>query len=116
MTPERLEEIRARHALATPGPYRWAGYAPNHTISLDSTTTGNEVLGFRRWGMSSAQPVFCTRGLLCAASEMLAPDSAPERRRISKIEHPDAEAIAHSWQDVDDLLAEVDRLRAMVAP
>jgi hypothetical protein len=114
MTPERLAEIRARHVAATAGPYRWSGYVTNHTISLDSAATGNEVLGFRRWGMQNAQPVFCADGLLCAAAEVLAPDPAPGRGRITRVDHPDAEAIAHSWQDVEELLAEVDRLRALV--
>lgn len=112
MTPERLEEIRARHAKATPGPYRWRGYGTNHTISLDSVASGNEVLGFRRWGFGGAQPVFCTDGLLYAASELLVPDSAPDRKRITGIVHPDAEALQHAWQDIDELLAEVGRLRA----
>jgi hypothetical protein len=114
MTPERLAEIRARHNAATRGPYLWSGYGSACTISLDSVATGNEVLSFRRWGFSRAQPVFCTDGLLVAASEVLTPDSAPSRKRITGIEHPDARAFAHSWKDVEDLLAEVDRLRALI--
>lgn len=72
------------------------------------------VLEFRRWGMQSAQPTFCTDGLLCTVPEVAAPDTSPERGRITRLNHPDAEAIAHSWQDVADLLAEVDRLRTLV--
>lgn len=110
--PNGIEAIRARHGAATPGPYRWRGYATSHQISLDSRATGDEVLAFRRWGMQRAQPVFGTKGLLYPASELLKPDTAPDRRRITAILHPDAEFLAHSWEDVRDLLAEVDRLKA----
>lgn len=112
---DALAAIRARHGVATQGPYRWRGYATNHTISLDSVATGNEVLGFRRWGMTRAQPVFCTDGLLCPASEVLAPDSNPSRKRIIAILHPDAEALAHSWSDVETLLRLVDQQAAELA-
>jgi hypothetical protein len=91
---------------------RW--YGTNYTISLDSVVTGNEVIGFRRWGFNGAQPVFCTDGFLFDASGLLTPDTAPDRKRITGIEHPDARAFAHSWQDVEDLIAEVDRLRALI--
>jgi hypothetical protein len=64
--------------------------------------------------MRGAQPVFCSDGILRDAKELLAPDTNPRRGRISAILHPDAESIAHSWQDVDELLAEVDRLRALL--
>lgn len=73
------------------------------------------MLGFRRWGFRGAQPVFCTDGLLYAAAELLKPDTAPDRKRITAILHPDAEALAHSWSDVETLLRLVDQQASELA-
>jgi hypothetical protein len=75
-----------------------------------------EVLGFRRWGMRGAQPVFTVDGLLHSAEELThgCDPTGGGRERITEIPHPDARFLAASWQDVADLLAEVDRLRAEI--
>lgn len=116
MDDTRLNEIRERHAAASVGPWRWTGYRRSYQIDLMSGR-GDEVMGFKRWGMGSAQPVFCTKGLLYSAfglTEGCDPQGGG-RDRITEIPHPDARFIATSWQDVKDLLAEVDRLRAALA-
>lgn len=106
-----VDAIRARHAAATRGPWKWFGYHGSHQIELCARDT---IMSFRRWGMRSAQPLFCTDGLLYGVKTLAVPDSAPERRRITDINHPDARFMAAAWQDVADLLAEVDRLRGLV--
>lgn len=110
---EKLQEIRDRHLAAPRGPWRWTGYTGSNQIHL--STRYDSLMEFERWGMQSAQPVFNTDGLLYRASELVTPDTAPARGRVTGIEHPVARVIAHSWQDVADLLDEVDRLRALLA-
>lgn len=100
------------------------------------------VMQFTRWGMNSATPVFCDgrtwsadpqsgpqsgmdfgeSGGMTKAHEMPVYEVAPNatnrldkgvyRADLAGIRNPDAEFIAAARQDVDDLLAEVDRLRA----
>ncbi|GIJ51294.1 hypothetical protein Val02_81800 [Virgisporangium aliadipatigenens] len=98
------------------------------------------VMGFARWGMSGAQPVFCNGrhwrpgdtgdvdfdlgSWMAKASELpifaVAPDATSRedervyRADLAGIRNPDAEFIAHARADVDALLAEVDRLRAQL--
>ncbi|MBO9624136.1 MAG: hypothetical protein J7500_15620 [Sphingomonas sp.] len=53
----------------TPGPWSWFGNARNREIYLATTHSGRRyVMGFRRWGMSGAQPMFqpANRGLVPA--------------------------------------------------
>jgi hypothetical protein len=53
----------------TPGPWSWFGNARNHEIYLATKHSGRHyVMGFRRWGMSGAQPMFqpADRGLVPA--------------------------------------------------
>ncbi|RKH01479.1 hypothetical protein D7X74_37810 [Corallococcus sp. CA047B] len=104
----KLEAIRARHAASAEGPWKWFGYSPSKYIELCSRR--DTLMAFRRWGMSSAQPFFCTDGLLHRASDLAVPDTDPTRGRITDINHPDARFIAASWQDVKDLLGMVDAL------
>jgi hypothetical protein len=70
---------------------------------------------FRRWGTQSAQPLFCTAGYLQELPEVVVPDTAPGRGRVTDINHPDARFIAASWADVAALLARVDELEAQLA-
>ncbi|MFB1482239.1 hypothetical protein [Corallococcus sp. RDP092CA] len=113
-TDDKLEAIRARHAAATKGPWMWFGYLRSHDVSL-RVRRGDSVMEFKRWGMSGAQPQFCTRGLLYDASKLAVPDTTPGRGRVTDINHPDARFIAASWQDTKDLLGMVDALQARVA-
>lgn len=53
----------------TPGPWEWFGNARNRDIYLATRHSGRRyVMGFRRWGMSGAQPMFQPgdRGLVAA--------------------------------------------------
>ena len=43
----------------TPGPWQWYGNARNREVYLATSHSGRRyVMGFRRWGMSGAQPMF----------------------------------------------------------
>ncbi|KQM37973.1 hypothetical protein [Sphingomonas sp. Leaf10] len=53
----------------TPGPWQWYGNARNREVYLATSHSGRRyVMGFRRWGMSGAQPMFqpAERGLVPA--------------------------------------------------
>lgn len=124
-----LEAIRARRAAAAPGPWHWAGNTDSRNIYLASWRRGAgrcTVMDFARWGMQSARPRFIDSELFMNnADEYPVWEVSPESRRrddpavyradIIDIRHPDAQLIAHAPQDIDDLLAEVDRLTAALA-
>lgn len=49
----------AEQGAHTPGPWKWFGNARNHEVYLATTHSGRRyVLGFQRWGMRGAQPMF----------------------------------------------------------
>jgi hypothetical protein len=64
--------------------------------------------------MQNAQPRFRNHSdnLLYNAVDLLRTKGCNDR--ITGIDHPDAEALAHSWEDVDVLLSEVERLRSEI--
>lgn len=109
MTNEQLNTITARHAAATPGPYRWADW---------SVVAGNKENPFRRDHLevdhagAGHEPKVYTReefeGSKVGVLVMKADYNGPDR-------DDDATFLAHSWQDTADLLAEVERLRGALA-
>lgn len=110
MTDEQLKAIEERAAKATPGPWCWTGNMTCQQIWLARRHAwGDIVMDFVRWGMQRAMPRFNTDGILEKAK--LVRPQAHNAWMISDIDHPDAQFIAHSRKDVDDLLAEVRRLR-----
>lgn len=114
LTEEKLAAIRERHAAASRGPWYWSGYTRGQQLGLHGPRMSS-VMEFWRWGMRSAQPVFCVDGILHGAAELAAPDTNPHRGRITDINHPDARFLAASWQDVRDLLAHVAALESAAA-
>ncbi|NVJ05259.1 hypothetical protein HUW63_08415 [Myxococcus sp. AM001] len=111
LTEEKLATIRERHAAASRGPWYWSGYTRGQQLGLHGPRMSS-VMEFWRWGMQSAQPVFCVDGILRDVSELTAPDTNPHRGRITAINHPDARFIASSWEDVRDLLAHITSITA----
>ena len=114
MDANRFEEIKERHAAATPGPWRWWGSTDMHSLELVAPRLMHRaVMAVRRWGMRSAQPMFrdSETGILVPVAQ-IARFQVHYRNDFNGIENPDAEFIEHSWQDVADLVAEVERLRA----
>lgn len=136
-----IEEIRARAAAATPGPWAWFGNTDNYSVELSTAHSGRyRVMIFDRWGMRNAQPAFAvgrewaetengiklgTHGRMTGASKLPVYEVAPNaltdkdpdvyRADLAGIRSPDATFLAAARQDVDDLLAEVDRLNALLA-
>ena len=48
--------------MHTPGPWKWCGNARTNEVYLATTHSGRRyVMGFQRWGMRGAQPVFQPR-------------------------------------------------------
>lgn len=90
MTEHDLQQIRDRLAAASPGPWLYVPDAPHYRNAPHQV-----------W-----HPAGPGRGLVaetCSSGLMPYPD---------KRQAQDAEFIAHARQDVEALLAEVDRLRA----
>jgi hypothetical protein len=127
-----LQAIRGRAAAALPGPWYWGGNVETQTIRLTALQGRNgrrgvyEVMDFVRWGMQKAQPRFLN---LIEGGHWMVPaknipifEVCPEatsfddprvyRGDLIGLRHPDAEFIAHSRQDVEDLLAYIDELEA----
>jgi hypothetical protein len=119
-----LDEIRARAAAATAGPWHWAGNTDMRWFALAYWKPGAgrcSVMDFARWGMHSATPRFSRDLMMFPAHEKVVYEVAPNATRradpqvyradITGIRHPDAEFLAASRQDVDDLLAVIDSVR-----
>lgn len=128
MNKDKIQAIEARASAATKGPWQWYGNTKFGDCHLATKTGGRVfVMGFSRWKMTSAQPEFQLRfdngdGIMCKLSDLTDPGlglpqgmgpvfEAPHRQDFVGIAHPDAEFIAHSRQDVDDLLEDNRRLR-----
>lgn len=122
-----IEAIRARRGAAARGPWHWSGNTDTQQIRLSNWVPGAgrcTVMDFTRWGMQSARPRFVDRDrmmIYAAPVYEVAPaatrrdDPRVYRGDIVDIRHPDAQLIAHAPQDIDDLLAEIDRLNAELA-
>jgi hypothetical protein len=106
LTEGRVAEIVDRHAARTQGPYQWEMSTKGHEVSLESRR--NVVIDFVRWGMTGAAPCFLVDGVLVKADTLAVQRQKHHIGFDLDIDHPDAQGIAHSWQDVDDLLK--DRL------
>jgi hypothetical protein len=122
MSDERLAEIAARHQAATPGPWRWQGNTSSKSLELVAQRKWRfYVMGFVRWGMDSALPWFRdwsgddVHGVMRRADKWFVRPESHNAWMVRGIDHPDAIAIERSWEDVDDLLAEVRRLSAALA-
>jgi hypothetical protein len=130
MTDERLAQIKALLAEVRPGPWQWFGNTKMRDVYLATVDNGRVfVMGFERWGMRGAQPIFQVgvdgrRGGFMRSLQELSEGGgglgvqyeAPYRKDFVGIGHTDARFIAESRALVDELLAEVDRLRALVPP
>jgi hypothetical protein len=121
---DRLAEIRAARAAASPGPWAWSGDTSNNRLYLSCWIPGwgrTTVMDFVRWGMASAQPRFRDGNMMSKAAEHAVWEVAREathrddqrlyRHDVVGVRNADARFIAAAPGYVDDLLAEVDRLR-----
>jgi hypothetical protein len=108
----RLAAIKERADQATPGPWRWRGYTSSQAVYLQAVNVFLRplVMGFRRWGMQSAQPEFNDDGIMQRPRYTVPLGQEHNDYLIGGIDHPDARFIEHSRADVDFLLSEVERL------
>ena len=127
--PADLDAIRERAAAASPGRWHWSGNTDTQQLRLSVWRPGHgrrTVMDFTRWGMQSARPRFIDEHLFMVDADTMpiyevSPDSTRRgdprvyRGDIIGIRHPDAIFIANAHGDVDDLLAEVDRLHEALA-
>jgi hypothetical protein len=107
MTDERLAEIEARAAAATPGPWDAGGPVKRESITKVLTGGGGpNGLSREVWEVG-------------AAGDLVPPGIAVVNRYTngggSWEARANAEFIAHARQDVAELIAEVRRLRAALA-
>jgi len=119
---DRLEEIRARAEAATPGPWMWNVNEHCQNMKLVTTHSGQYyVMGFERWGMQGAQPTFQVyrkysgpvkerESVGMKKAIALSKWNQDYRHNDGWVDHPDAEFIANSREDVTYLLGEIDRL------
>lgn len=123
-----LKEIQERAAAATPGPWQWFGNTEGRQVYLATVKYGRRfVMQFRRWGMQAAQPMFRSHpgaaGRMMLASEVpvfevcrdatTVEDPRVYRADVVGFRNADAEFIARSRQDVDDLLAMITNARTL---
>ena len=90
----RLAEIRERWAAATPGPYAWVTDDGRH---LTLGTQGAELFEGH---------ILTSRARCSACQERDVPCLWPN--------HADGEFLKHSWSDLADLLAEVNRQQGII--
>lgn len=103
-----IEDIRRRHAAATPGPWRWL-VCGNKDVYLAAEHSGRlVVMDFVRQGMQSAAPRFrdFAHCLLETAQHWV------QDKTRGPIEHPDAIFIEHAPEDVATLLRALDNAQA----
>lgn len=123
MSEQQLAEILARANAATAGPWKWSGNTEVRDMRLQAQHHGGlTVMDFVRWGMQDACPRFARNWVMYRADEMVEyqvhqlgwvdKSEPPYRADISGIDHPDARFIAAAREDVPELVAEVQRLRA----
>jgi len=125
MTHEELEAIEARCNAATPGPWEWDVNSVSKIVHLRTVHSGRYyVMGFKRFGTKGAAPTFQvyekhegplhergSKGMFRADDLAKSyPGKEHHEGYDDYIDHPDAEFIAHSKQDVASLIAEVKRL------
>jgi hypothetical protein len=112
----KLDEIKARLAASTPGPWEWTVNLEGHAVHIVSATSGRlYVMDFVRWGMSNAQPRFRNADcLMVPVHEVSAVVEGREHHAkwYRTVDHPDAQLIAHAPTDLAALVKAVEEVRA----
>jgi hypothetical protein len=120
----KIDEIESRFNAATPGPWKWLVNKGCKDIKLVTVNWGNYyVMGFERWGFEQAQPTFQKYENYKGSVQERKSKGMRKAIELSKwnqtyrsddgwIDHPDAEFIAHSQDDIVYLLSELERVTA----
>lgn len=111
---KKLDEIKTRHAQRTPGPYMWDVNTKHQTAELKSIISPRYlIMDFYRWGFQNAGPVFrdFKRNIMFRVEQFAKPRAAHHPNFDMYIDHPDAIGLEKSWEDVEELLKLVDRLK-----
>lgn len=80
----------------TPGPWFWSVNSKHKSIELTRGQYGDVVMGFRRWGMGNATPMFRDMGILKRAVDfsVVVPSREHHEDWWRTLGHPDARMIA----------------------
>lgn len=98
-----LDALELKAKAATKGPRGWFGNLSHKHIYLATRNNGRQyIMGFRRWGMQGAQPLFRKQftsvtgkpAVIMTDASELAVKEADYRDDIARIDNPDAEFIA----------------------
>lgn len=110
MNAERLDEIKARVAAATPGPWEWFGNVAHHDVYLSTKDRGRlYIMCFERWGMRNAKPIFRRdENGLGDRVEEIACFEVDYRQDFVGLQNPEAELIAHAPTDLQDLITALE--------
>ena len=113
-----IKAIKERCDKATQGPWIWDIRKNDKHVMLRSTVgLRNIVMDFIRWGTQSATPRFIVDGIMKVAA--LFAKSIPGCEHHTGfddyIDHPDADFIAHSRTDVENMVADIESLQAQLA-
>lgn len=113
-----LDEVEQRWAKGAKGPWMWDVNTATHTAHLTTTHSGRiYVLGFRRWGTQSAQPLFqdYKHGIVEPLSKWVIPRQSHHQDFDMDIDHPDAQKIAHAPTDIARLLRVARAAEAVIS-
>ena len=115
--PLDLDAVEALCSKITQGKWRWFGDLKFHTLYLATERNGRQyVMGFRRWGMGNAQPLFQSGGLLRTIHELADLGAITVKgygnREVLSVQHPDMHLIEQASTLVPQLVARVRELEA----
>lgn len=111
-----LEAVKKRWAEATEGPWFWGTHSRFGVKLMGVKAPRYFVMGFARFGMQGAAPMFqdYDLGIMKRFDEFPLLGTVEYDDRFDGIDNPDALAIAAAPEDVRALIAEVEDLQKAV--
>ncbi len=108
-----VSEITDRWQKATQGPWFWGSYSDSPPRLMGRQAPQYYVMGFTRMGMQGAAPLFRSHDdidIMKRFDEYPLFGTVEYDSRFNGIDNPDAQAIAHSPEDIRILLKRVKDL------